>query len=448
MKPVKTIITICILLISSYSVSAQDTIVYDLDQAIEYGLQHNTSVINAAGEISYRQMQTKVTASGYLPQITSSADYRYNINLPVSILPGEAFGQPNNTPLEIQMGTKNAVQAGINIIQPLLAPSVLADLNTSGIQVKVAENQLAATRKNTALNIKAAYFKVLLAGENLKLSTAVYKLYLQMAEVTKSRYKNNLITEHDYQRTINKMQNRRMQVRIDSLTKENARHELKIKMNYPDDKTLYIADSSILNLADLQFEQYIKPYDINKIPDYQSVKLQLDLNYAQQARVKKEYLPSLNAYGFVGTQYYDAVFQPFQHDLRWHKQSYVGVRLKLPVFDGLSKSREKESLLISRDKLSRQKQTLENTIDRQAQILKNKIDISLKSAHVQKSDFQIAGSDYQIAIKDYKTGLANLGDVLNAELDMNMKQQSYLNALFQVLQAVIDYENLTATYDK
>ena len=438
----------CFLLISLPSLRAQDTLVYDLDQAIEYGLQHNTDVINAAGEIAYRQMQTKVTASGYLPQITSSADYRYNINLPVSILPGDVFGQPNNTPLEIQMGTKNAIQAGINITQPLLAPTVLADLNTSDIQEKVAENQLTSSRKNTALDIKAAYFKVLLAEENLKLSASAYKVYQQMVAVTKSRYENNLITEQDYQRTINKMQNRSMQVRIDSLTKENALRELKIKMNYPDNKTLYIADSSILKLANLQFEKYVKPYDINKIPDYQSVKLQLDLNYAQQKKIKKEYLPSLNAYGFVGTQYYDDVFQPFQNDLRWHKQSYVGIRLKVPVFDGLSKNREKESLLISMDKLNRKKQNLENTIARQAQILKNKIDISLKSAHVQKSDFQIARSDYQIAIKNYKTGLADLGDVVNAELDMNMKQQSYLNALYQVLQSEIDYDNLTATYNQ
>ncbi len=447
MKIVKTTVTFCLTLFCSLSAFSQDTIIFNLNQVIQYGLQHNTSVINAAEEITYQQKQTKVTQSNYLPQVTSSADYRYNINLPVSILPGDVFGQPNNTPLEIQMGTKNALQAGINITQPLLAPTVIADLNTSVVNEKVAENQLASTRKNTALNIKSAYFNVLLAAENVKVSSSVYNLYLQLVEITKSRYKNHLITEQDYQRILNKMHNQKTQVSIDSLSRENALDELKLKMNYPREKTLLVADSSLLNLADLQYENYVKSYDIHKIPDYQTVKLQLDLNYAEQEKIKKEYLPSLNAYGFLGTQYYDAVFQPFQHDLRWHKQSYIGMQLKVPVFDGLSKKREKESLLINMDKLNRKKEALEATIDQQADILKNKIDISLRSAYVKKSDFNISKTDYEITVKNYRTGLADLSDVVNAELDMNMKRQTYLNALFQVLQAEMNYENLTASYD-
>ena len=137
-----------------------------LNEAIRYGLGHHRTIENQRKTIEYMQWQTKIQQSAFLPKLQSSADYRRNTNLPVSVLPGDAFGQ-QDTPLEIQMGTKNAIQAGLNIHQSVYDAGKFSMIRQTEINTRISKNELDKTRKRIAINIKQAYFQVMYYKEIL-----------------------------------------------------------------------------------------------------------------------------------------------------------------------------------------------------------------------------------------------------------------------------------------
>src|SRR4051812_41076509 len=74
--------------------SADSTYSFSLKQAVDYGLTHQPSVLNAGiDEQIAKQKVNEIRGIG-LPQVNASFDLNDFISLPTSLIPGEFFGAP------------------------------------------------------------------------------------------------------------------------------------------------------------------------------------------------------------------------------------------------------------------------------------------------------------------------------------------------------------------
>ncbi len=94
-------------------------------------------------------------------------------------------------------------------------------------------------------------------------------------------------------------------------------------------------------------------------------------------------------------------FSPFNHTLRWHKQTYIGLKIELPVFEGWQKDRRSATLKIMEEKLEKQKEQLHTEIDQKAKILINKMDIAQRNAGIKKNEMNLSRLLFNKIIRNY-----------------------------------------------
>ena len=111
-----------------------------LNEAIEFGLSNNRSIINADREILKAKKERWKTIAIGLPQISSEINYQNFLEMPVSLVPAEFFGGNAGTFEELTFGTEQNMIGSIKMEQLLFDGSYLVGLEASRVYLKISEN--------------------------------------------------------------------------------------------------------------------------------------------------------------------------------------------------------------------------------------------------------------------------------------------------------------------
>ena len=99
-----------------------------LDEAIEFGLENNRSIINADREVEKAQKERWKTIAIGLPQINSEINYQNFLEMPISLVPAEFFGGETGEFQELTFGTEQLMVGNLRIEQMLFDGSYLVVL--------------------------------------------------------------------------------------------------------------------------------------------------------------------------------------------------------------------------------------------------------------------------------------------------------------------------------
>ena len=438
-------IPLLLLTIFPLTTQAQESVTtMSLDEAVSYGLKHRTDMINARLDVSFSEHETKRQIRRYLPQITATADFRNYLKLPTTILPGAIIGKPGEN-IRAKFGSKNDINAGIKAEQEIFDPSLISSIQTSKVNEHLAENQVTLQKKNTELLIRQDYYTALLAREKYHLSIKNLHNYRMLLDISQSRLENKQINPFDYHQINVKYQNQKQQVTADSLDYINSLAQLKLDIGLPSPQELNLSDSSMIQLvsANSSFINNTSP-NINSIPEFKSLQIQQDLNEKNIIENHRNYLPTLSAYAFIGSQYFSDRLV-LANSQNWYGSSYIGLSLSLPVFDGLQKSAEAQKLSIKRRELQNQVQNFKQQFPEQETITRRNIDIAMRKARILRSDMNLTEQKLSMQQKRYKLGLIPLDELLNTEIQYSNDQQNYQDALQNLLNAQLQYTNLTGS---
>ncbi len=418
-----------------------------LKEAVDYGIEHHTLISIGEQQVSYQEWQLMSKKSHYLPAIQASADYRYNTNLPVTIIPANAFGGDQSSPREITMGTKNAIQTGINMEQPVYDPVALSGIRESAILKKISKVDVSQVRKEVVLKIKRAYYRVLYSKDKLRISKELEQSYTQLQDIVRNHFDHGLAEAMAVQEVKKKQDNQSREVEINRMNLQNNLQRLKLAMEYPSEKNLHIAENSIYQIIDTMSLEGRDNFEYKKLPEYRQLNLELAMNREKSGGIDAQYLPSLTAYGFIGIDFYDDVLNPFGNDERWFRQSYLGAKLKIPIFDGWNKNRRQQALNIHNQQLTQERDKLGYTLQIREDILGDALVIAIQRSAMRKNDYEWALTQYENKINDYNNGLASYNEVVQSGLELQIEQQEYLAAMLDAIMSKIDYEELTENYD-
>src|SRR5690554_3204008 len=144
---------------------------FNLQECIEYALQHQDSIKNAELEVQSAEYRVKETIGLGLPQISGTANLQDFLQIPTQLLPGEFFGQPGVF-IPIRFGVKYQSTIGVNINQILFDGTYLVGLNASKTYKELSKRNLIRTKIATIVAVSKAYYQVMVTGEQLKLNDA------------------------------------------------------------------------------------------------------------------------------------------------------------------------------------------------------------------------------------------------------------------------------------
>lgn len=416
---------------------------FSLKEAIDYGITHNVSNLNAALDIDASRYKKKEITGMGLPQISSSFDFKDYEKLPTQLLPGEFFGAPPGTFIPVQFGVKYNATGSIQGSQIIFNSDYIVALQSSKSFLELSEKNYQRSQIETKATITKAYYTALVSKERLKLLQANVDRLKKLVEDTKLLNTNGFVEKIDLSRATvaynNLLSEKEKVERLIGLTES----VLKFQMGLEIKTQIMLTDS--LNLGDVPTTEISasKEFSYPSRIEYSLLETQKKLNELEIKRGKFKYLPSIFLYGNYSAQAQRNEFDFFDTEKKWYPIGIIGATINLPLFDGFQNHYRIQQSKINLMKTVNTMNNFKNVIDLEIETSKASYLNALTSLNSQKTNTELAKEVYDVAKKKYDQGTGSNIEVMNAETALKEAQTNYYNAMYDYFTSKVDYEKAT-----
>ena len=414
-----------------------------LNEAIEFGLSNNRSIINADREILKAKKERWKTIAIGLPQISSEINYQNFLEMPVSLVPAEFFGGQIGTFSELIFGTEQNMIGSVKMEQLLFDGSYLVGLEASRIYLKISENLFEKTNLEVKKLITTTYTNVLIAQFNISFLEKNKKtLEVNLKEI-RELFKNGFEEEE----SVEQMQLSLSQVSSSLKYAQNlmkiTEEMVKFVIGYPTEKPLLLRS----NLEDIFNEGlYFKT-----IPEITNISNNIDIKIAdnnvksealQFKYEKSKSLPKLS--GFINQTYTgnSNEFTFADRDQKWYGSSLVGLNLKIPLFSSLGRSAISQKAKISLDQAITELKETQERIRIEVNAAYNDYDLAVDNYFTEKENLRLAERiEKKNQIKFFE-GVVQSFELRMSQMQLYNAQNNFVTAIHSVINKKTQLETL------
>jgi outer membrane protein len=421
-----------------------DTLHMNMQQCVDYALDHQIAVRNALldEQISQRNSQSQL-AEG-LPQINTSFNFQDYLHLPTTLIPAEFLGGEPGTFVPIQFGTQYNAIAAISGSQLIFDGRYFLGLKATRTLEDLSMKTTTQTKIQTMDSVEKAYLRALISSVRIQQIDNSLANIKRTFDDTKALYQSGMVEKLDVDRinvTYNNLLVQRDQtIKFVQLSMLDLKYMMGLDVNQP----LVLTDSiREANFQDI-LQNAMVPNVENRI-EYQSLQTSISLDEMNVKQYKVGYYPTLYLNGEWDYAAQRNEFD-FFHGGTWYRTTYLGLKLNLPIFDGLKKAREIQSAKLSMQKDQNIKEEFTNSMNLQVAAAKAGLQNAISALGTQRSNLDLAQEVSDLSRKKYQQGVGSSLDVTDAESSLRDSQINYLNALYQAWVAAIDLEVALGTF--
>lgn len=443
MKPFKPILLSLYLLSFTFNIKAQtsaEEFKFSLQQCIDYALSHQSSYLNAQidEEISKRKVQEILGLS--MPQISASGGLNDFIEIPTSLLPGEVFGAPAGTYIPVKFGTQYSANGGLEVGQLVADGQYFVAIQATKALKEFTSKSTQRTKIETITTVTKAYYNALIADKRIELLNSNVDRISKLASDSKIMYDNGFIEQLDLDRINITFTN--LKTEQDKISKlvNLSKYLLMYQMGMDVNSKLTLTDT----LKPMNFESVLT----GSFNPQDRIEMQL-LNTAESLykldvkRYKVAFFPSIYAFGSYSYQVQSNEFDLFGSAQKWYPTGIVGLKISVPIFDGLQKTRKIQQVNLNLQKNSNDQLNLTNGLTLQYMNAKTQLQNATQSLQSQDDNMKLAERVYNTTKSKYEQGVGSNTDLLNAQSALKESQTNYLSALYDAMIAQTDYLNAT-----
>lgn len=424
------IILVFMMLLVSTAGSAQTL---TLQQCIDTALLHNRNIRLSQQDIHMAIVKNREVKSSLFPRLNGLADYRYYTDLPYQLMPAAAFGGPEGTYKEVQFGVPQNLNANLQLVVPVLSPTVLSAIKSTRLATDLMEIQKVKTDEEVVVEVTLAYYNAQILLNQLAFLDSNMMNSRRLIHTTTLLYQQQVAKGTDVDRL--KLQSDQITTQRSNVLSQQQQvlNALKFLMGKPVSDTIevLINDNSMVETG---FQSEITT-------DMLLIDKRLELNYSELSGLRMSRIPSLSAYGVYGTTGFGTTGS--NSFFNFHPIGYVGAQLTFPLFNGLG----------TKQKIAGKKLEIEKTII-QKELVTEKARLDLINAEVQyalahrnikvvHSQVELANKIYNNTVLQNQQGLANITDLLLADNALREAQQDYILALVNLRKAELEYKRVT-----
>ena len=424
---------------------------FTLSEAIVYGLEnsYNTEIANKDVAIALKQ-KWEIISQG-LPQITGDAEYRNNLNQPVTLIPGEIAGGDPGTFVPVTFGTKENLTATATWNQLIFDGSYIVGVQSAKTLLQISENAKVKTDLKVKEIITNAYGNVLLARESVEIAKRNLETIKKNLNDTRVTYENGLIEEEAVEQLEITFLGLQTSLNNAERMEGIAYDMLKVSMGIPVATPIIAAD----NLEQLSIEYFDLQLLNKEIPVEENIDYRIAEDQSNQAEIlvkleKSKALPKLTAFVNYGAQANNDTFGFFTNNQVYYDQSVLGLSLNVPIFSSGMRSARTAQKKIQYEQSLLQLELTKNQVELDIQSSKNDYKFSLENYANKEKSLDLANRiENKNQIKFFE-GLTSSFELSEAQQQLYKAQQEYLQAMLEVITSKIDLENLldTTKYSK
>ena len=418
---------------------AQENFKMSLTEAIDYATKNQPAFQNYKIDGQIASAKKLEATSKYLPKVNGSYDMRDNLKLGQIVL---KFPNPithQDQTQTIQQGTKYVATAGADLSQPILDMSAVSDIQYSKKQQQLTGYQLQQATIDLKVNVTRTYYLVLLNNERVAKATKSAERFQKAYDDTKVKYDNANALKVDLNRAYLNLSNAKFQLKVSQDSVKTSKINLAQIIGLPLNSSLELSDALPVEVKTEILPEYpdFKNAEANRV-ELKAESLQESLNKLQLKKINYGYIPTVSGYGFIGGQGLDNS-KIFQKD-KWYWSSYIGLRVGIPIFDGLQKVAlaNQQKLVIRKNENNIA--TIRNSINYQLQTSSVNYANAASSLQLIKDNVALAEEVVQDVNVRYANSLATYQEVLDAENTLKETEFNYLQSLYAFLIAELDWK--------
>ncbi len=435
MKKVTLLLASALILFSS-NLMAQNTNQLTAQQTVAYGLKNAYQVKNALLDVLIQQQSNRDITSAAYPQINANGSFNDYLNIPTSLLPGEFFGGAPGTFIPVKFGTKYSSSAGVSFNQILFDGQVFVGLQARKTSIDLRQKAAELTEENIKANIYKIYYQLVVSKTQINLLDANILRLQKLDHDTREIYKNGFAEKVDVDKLtvqISNLQTEKFKVQN---TIANGYSGLKVLIGMPVKDSLILTDT--LNEAQLK-EDILESstYKYTDRRDYQLLDLTSKLNQYNIKRYKLSQIPTLSFNANYSKQAQRSQFDFFEKK-DWFTTSYIGLALKIPIFNGFSTRAKIAQSKLEWQQTLNQMEGLKINIDNDVVVAKNNFTTAIATMDFQKQNMALAELVYEQTKKKYEIGTGSTTEINTAQVDLQTAQTNYISALYDAIIARVD----------
>lgn len=172
--------------------------------------------------------------------------------------------------------------------------------------------------------------------------------------------------------------------------------------------------------------------------DLELIQAQREVYAVTLQQIKAGYLPSLSLSFHSSIQNQQNDLRIFSSNAQWFPNSYVGLNLNIPIFDGLAKNSRVKQTKIQLEQSVLDEQYLTENLKMQRANANNALKVNRAALESQQRNIELAQKVYETTQAQFVGGIASMTDIVNAETSLRDAQTNYLRALVQVKLGELD----------
>jgi len=418
----------------TFQVKAQ--LALDLKSAMQYAVDNNSKVIQGKLDEAKGLINVDQLLSTGLPQVNGNAQFVYNPLLQVIFFPDFLNGNPDDI-RPVTIGTHWGSNASVEVTQLVFSPEFRVGLNAAKKATELYRSQAEATKEELILQVAKGYYAVqAVKSQKANLEANLYKVK-ELLKLTNAQVDNGLGRKMEADQLSLTAFNLENQLNNLEIQIQQQMVMLKLSMQMPLVTDITLTDT-------LSEAGYALPEVLTLQPNFNNrigltlIEQNQTLNKINLDRYKASYWPTANLFANVAAQAQPRNFSDYLSSNSWASFSSVGLRLRVPIYDGGFRKTQVESVKIDIRKSDEDKKQLLSLYEAQFENAKKTLELNLNNLMPLKRTRSLAETIYAQSQQRFQQGLAPLTETLNAETTLREAKNNVLSALFQVRMAELD----------
>lgn len=448
------------------SVAIDQTI--DLKQAIEIALANNTQMKQSMLSVREAEQQIRTAWSQVMPDVSLSANYTRNLEVPVNFIPEVVF-DPEGDPdalVPVAFGTDNNWSGGLVVSQTFLSGQAFVGINSSEIYKSAQSEALRATAQGVVTQTRIAYYQVLAAKEQHRLLQAQLNRIQENLEDTRKRFEQGFVDDYAVLQLEVQRDNLQPQLTSAGFAVENAIRELLDTIGLPvylsldtagdlytfditsqtagSDENLALKEIDRATPVMLEEDSVILEQAFDLRGDIRVLDIQQQLQQKQLNAQRSTYLPSLSAnynLQWTAAQPGSPIF--FGTDEQRARSQTLMVSFNLPIFQGFSRDASVQTAKIQLKDLEVQEYQTRQTANKEILSSRQSIMEAFENNQAVKRALGQAETGYERAVIRYQNGVGTQQEVTDADLQLREAEMNYAQMVANYLTAKAQYDQAT-----
>lgn len=422
-----------------------EPLLLNMDEAMELAVKNNVQTKNARLDIDKQKALNAEVSGLALPNISAKGEFQDYINPIQSFVPAEFVGGPPGTFIAVPFTPKFGSTASVSGSQILFDGSVMVALQARNTLLKLYNQTAQYTEQEVKYNIQKAYQAIVIAQRQSNILNESIAYARSIAQDLTAMYENGFIERIEVDRVTVQVNN----LASDSLRIQNmldvSMQLLKYQLGLENDVYVKLTDTSIEEHVQDAEMLLLEDLNFGKRVDYKLLQTQLKLNEYDLRRYRLAALPTLAVFGSAAYTYSTNTFKDV-FNKQYIFYSLVGVRLTVPIFDGMQRHNKAKQAQISMWQTQNKLDDMERGIKLQKNQSSTQLNNAILTMRNQERNLELAKSVLELARKKYKAGVGSNLEISQAQTEMLSAQNNYFQSLLDAANAKADLKKALGEY--